>query len=263
MVLINPTLSGKSIILSKTAPESFIKWLGASAAHVIKYSGISGVKDIGDHADTGFLPLIDRNQKYHYFIAPSNRYLLSGLDQKKFVHIGTRDPHSPYPNDTLYNMIQIRNGENWFLLAGKKTFILPEIFNFCQKNSIKIIRVNQGYLRCSSLVIDNFEEPKSTIKKSIVITKDRSVITLLHQLDIQVINPPEIHVTLTGYDSGFFPGACGIWKNGIIICGSSKALITSEKKKIKQLSLITGLPIYMPDDSDLEKIIDIGSIFII
>jgi hypothetical protein len=292
-------LSGKKVILSEYAPDKFFEWLNTSGAEIHKYRSLDTVSDIGDHADTGILRLVDRSFKEHYFTAPSVKdaakwirpdiKLSTDSHEKIFVQ-GEIDPCSPYPDDTVYNMVQVRNREKWYLVVGTRTDMMPCISEFCIKNRITIRTVNQGYVRCNALVADLFRDsklysdtPLKTIKThlmtesetnceyhsaashcqvSSVITNDPSLKTLLQELEIPFLEPPEAEVALRNYNRGFFAGACGLCEQGIIVCGSAGALTPLQTRQLEKIAEITGFPFYMPEGKDL-KITDIGSVFIL
>ena len=82
-------------------------------------------------------------------------------------------------------------------LYGKLSAVDTSVLDFCRKNAIECVNVNQGYTRCSTLVVHDHA----------AITADRSVAGALkaHGAEVLLIAPG--HIRLTGFDYGFIGGA--------------------------------------------------------
>ena len=70
------------------------------------------------------------------------------------------------------------------------------------------------------------------------------------------IDPKQIK--LEGHDHGFFPGCCGVWKNNLIVCGSTKNL--KEKEELDKFLKDNNFNLIELYDGEL---VDVGSVFLI
>ncbi len=68
------------------------------------------------------------------------------------------------------------------------------------------------------------------------------------------IDPRQIK--LEGHDHGFFPGCCGVWKNNLIVCGSTKYL--KEKEELDRFLKDNNFNLIELYDGEL---VDVGSVF--
>ena len=76
------------------------------------------------------------------------------------------------------------------------------------------------------------------------------------QLTALYIDPKQIK--LEGHDHGFFPGCCGVWKNNLIVCGSTKYL--KEKEELDKFLKDNNFNLIELYDGEL---VDVGSIFLV
>ena len=140
------------------------------------------------------------------------------------------------------------------------------------------IHVNQGYTRCNLVAL----------KESVFITSDEAISRQLSavsddncqgclslskaqigastssatekpkahssQLTALYIDPKQIK--LEGHDHGFFPGCCGVWKNNLIVCGSTKHL--KEKAELDKFLKDNDFNLIELYDGEL---VDVGSVF--
>ena len=74
------------------------------------------------------------------------------------------------------------------------------------------------------------------------------------QKSVLYIDPKQIK--LEGHDHGFFPGCCGVWKNNLIVCGSTKYL--KEKEALDKFLKDNGFNLIELYDGEL---VDVGSVF--
>ena len=74
------------------------------------------------------------------------------------------------------------------------------------------------------------------------------------QLTALYIDPKQIK--LEGHDNGFFPGCCGVWKNNLIVCGSTKYL--KEKAELDKFLKDNDFNLIELYDGEL---VDVGSVF--
>lgn len=109
-----------------------------------------------------------------------------------------------YPRNILLNFLYLNN-----VLYGKVSAIDPNLKKFCLDNGIKIVNVNQGYTRCSTLVIS----------ENAVITADTSIEKVLIENGVEVLKIAEGNIVLDGYNYGFIGGASGIIDDVIVFFG--------------------------------------------
>lgn len=110
-----------------------------------------------------------------------------------------------YPQNILLNCLYLNN-----VLYGKLSAVADEVKEYCCRNNIKSVNVNQGYARCSTLVVS----------KNAVITADNSIKKALESNGAEVLKIREGHIALEGYNYGFIGGASGRIDNKIIFFGN-------------------------------------------
>ena len=74
------------------------------------------------------------------------------------------------------------------------------------------------------------------------------------EFKVLYIDPKQIK--LEGHDHGFFPGCCGVWKNNLIVCGSTKYL--KEKAELDKVLKDNNFNLIELYDGEL---VDVGSVF--
>ena len=158
------------------------------------------------------------------------------------VVVGNSELINTYPQDIPYNAVKL---ERHFFHRLDKTE--RAILDWVQKNPDCIItHVNQGYTRCSSLVIGN----------RAVITEDAGLYQHYKSLDYDVLLIETGHVKLSGFPNGFIGGAGGNISNQLVLNGSLKH--HPSEKDIKAFIKRQNYKLVELDDEPLE---DCGSIF--
>jgi hypothetical protein len=259
-------LENRLVIAADSAPEPFISWLTDSGAKIIRYTSLPGLINIADHPDLGitYIPCFkDYPIRRTFIITKAKSFLKEKIEKKGCrVLISEKTPESPYPGDTLFNCLTVFDHQNRpFLIVGSKSCIPDETISLCREKKITILRVNQGYARCTCLAV--YKTDSKGLPECCLITDDPSIIKTTGSLNIFCIKCPEIKVSLSNFDCGFFPGACGVFEKGIIICGSLSNLTSKEIASLSDTGLKAGVDLFMPEYSGPEKIRDLGSIFII
>jgi hypothetical protein len=129
------------------------------------------------------------------------------------------------------------------------------------------IHVNQGYTRCNLVALNenafitSMEDYKTTRLqdyKGVAETqrrKDAEFRVQSSEFKVLYIDPKQIK--LEGHDHGFFPGCCGVWKNNLIVCGSTKYL--KEKEELDRFLKDNNFNLIELYDGEL---VDVGSVFI-
>lgn len=97
-----------------------------------------------------------------------------------------------YPDNVRLNCLYI-----YKKLYGNLKATDSSVLDFCQQNNIRCVHVNQGYTRCSALVIDEHA----------VITADKSIQKALQNDGVEVLFIQPGHIRLEGLNYGFIGGA--------------------------------------------------------
>lgn len=165
--------------------------------------------------------------------------IIKELKKRKIKLIeGKKEVGKKYPETVPYNAVGIEN----LLIHNLKHTDETTLSSY--ENHIN---VNQGYTRCNLLALN----------ENAFITSDVAVGTRLAtsvHYSVLYIDPKQIK--LEGQKNGFFPGCCGVWKNNLIVCGSTKNL--KEKAELDKFLKDNNFNLIELYDGDL---IDVGSIF--
>ena len=157
---------------------------------------------------------------------------------------GKKEVGRKYPDTVPYNAVGIGD-----TLIHNLKHTDPTILSLYENH----IQVNQGYTRCNLVAL----------KEDIFITSDEAISSATEKFKVQsselkvlYIDPKQIK--LEGHDHGFFPGCCGVWKNNLIVCGSTKHL--KEKEALDKFLKDNDFNLIELYDGEL---VDVGSILII
>lgn len=120
---------------------------------------------------------------------------------------GEKQPGAAYPATAIYNALATEN----FLLHNLK-YTDAAIKQHYPKGSQ--LHLNQGYTRCNLMEVG----------PNAFITVDAGIAAVLKKagLDVFLCSTKKVH--LEGFDHGFFPGCCGIYKDTIYVCGDPERL---------------------------------------
>lgn len=148
-----------------------------------------------------------------------------------------------YPEDIPYNIA----------CAGKTAIHRKDstdltIRDYFLKNEIEIINTNQGYSKCSTLIVDDYS----------IITADKSIQMAADSAGIESLLITEGYINLPGYNYGFIGGASGRYLDTIYLTGTIDH--HPDFKKIVQFIETRGLQLNILSD---QRIFDSGSIFFI
>lgn len=105
-----------------------------------------------------------------------------------------------YPENVLLNCLYFKDK-----LYGKLSAVEPTVLSFCKEQNIEPVNVNQGYSRCSTLVISD----------NAVITADKSIEKAMKNNGAEVLLVSSGDILLEGFDYGFIGGA-GFCDNNIV-----------------------------------------------
>jgi len=148
-----------------------------------------------------------------------------------------------YPEDISYNIACTGR-----IALHRKECTENTILEYLRENNIQIENTNQGYTKCSTMIVDD----------NSIVTSDRSIHTAAGRsgLDSLLISPG--YIDLPGYNYGFIGGASGRFLDTIYLTGSIGDHPDSDR--ITDFIQSRGLRIKVLSD---EKIFDAGSIFFI
>ena len=116
-----------------------------------------------------------------------------------------KNPSPEYPRDVALNCAVI--GKN--IIANAK-YCAPEIKAFADKNGLTLLHTNQGYAKCSTVVIS----------ENAIITSDASIAAVAKLGGIDTLTVSAGYVSLPPYEYGFIGGASGADTENVYFCGS-------------------------------------------
>ena len=147
-----------------------------------------------------------------------------------------------YPQDIAFNIATCDN-----TLFGNIKYNAAEVIEFAKSKAFKLQSVNQGYTKCSTVVLGN----------KAVITADDGIAksAISNGLQVLKINNSPDSVTLNGYNYGFIGGACGVVNNKIYFSGDIN--LHPDGKNIINFCNSLG---FETINLTAEKLVDIGGI---
>ena len=163
---------------------------------------------------------------------------------------GKKEVGRKYPDTVPYNAVGIGD-----TLIHNLKHTDPTILSLYENH----IQVNQGYTRCNLVALKEGVFITSIPDNRQQTTDNRlcpseSHVETYGRTSILYIDPKQIK--LEGHDHGFFPGCCGVWKNNLIVCGSTKYL--KEKEALDKFLKDNDFNLIELYDGEL---VDVGSIF--
>ncbi len=148
-----------------------------------------------------------------------------------------------YPEDVSYNIVCTGN-----TAFHRKKSTAPEILDYLHRNKIDIINTNQGYSKCSTLIID----------ENSIITADKSIHSSAINNSLNSLLIGEGYIELPGYKYGFIGGASGKFNDTIYLTGTIKH--HPYENKIEQLIRSKGMNLKFLSS---RRLFDSGSILFI
>lgn len=115
-----------------------------------------------------------------------------------------KKPGKNYPENILLNCLYHNNK-----LYGKLSATDSSVREYCRENNIETVNVNQGYTRCSTLVVND----------KAVITADKSIEKAMKNNGVEVLLISAGNIVLEGFDYGFIGGASFSDNNTIYFFG--------------------------------------------
>lgn len=191
-------------------------------------------QSIRNHPDIYFLQLSSRECIYAPCVPED---VLEALKNQRIRLVpGTSNPYSEHPNTACYNAVCLDN-----FLIHNIAYTNETMINEVTNRGIEIIKVEQGYTRCSSVPVG----------KQAIITADLGIAEAVREKGIDVLTISPGNVILPGEKYGFLGGATGILPDGTIVFVGDvnthpdvSAIINFlQKHKINYLDLVR-LPLY-------------------
>ncbi|MCL2155639.1 MAG: hypothetical protein FWH53_08250 [Leptospirales bacterium] len=148
-----------------------------------------------------------------------------------------------YPDDIPYNIALVGN-----FAIHRKNFTDRVIQDYLLNKGITLVDTNQGYAKCSTLIVDN----------NSIITSDRSINNAAKSVGIDTLLISDNFIDLPGYSHGFIGGASGSYGSTIYLTGgidhhpSRDEIESFIESKNMQLKILSS-----------KRIIDVGSLFFI
>lgn len=112
-----------------------------------------------------------------------------------------------YPNDAMLNAVCV--GQDFICRARS---VYPEALRYAETNGMRIVSVNQGYVKCNLLVVNEH--------KKAVITEDVGMERTLATHGYTVLLLKTHGVKLEPYANGFIGGASGVTEREVLFCGN-------------------------------------------
>ncbi|MGN0502693.1 MAG: DUF6873 family GME fold protein [Ruminococcus sp.] len=140
------------------------------------------------HADMQILPINN-----DIFILNECTALAEKLPNERLIFCNEKAGEK-YPDNILLNFLFLHN-----TFYGKLSAIDKNLLNYCKEKDIRILNINQGYARCSTLVLND----------NAVITSDSSIEKALKNDGVEVLLISSGNIVLEGYNYGFIGGAGG------------------------------------------------------
>lgn len=168
--------------------EDIIEELQGMGVRVLRVMRSADLPEpLASHADLLVLPLGGDLVA----VSADQDELIAGLELESFRVIRVGGLGREYPRDCRLNVLPLGNR-----LIGNRRAIAEELLS---AGPYETVHVNQGYTRCSSVLID----------EDTVLTDDQSIgKTVLNFAKYSIIMKQN-EVILKGYDHGFIGGSCG------------------------------------------------------
>ena len=116
----------------------------------------------------------------------------------------SQNPSSKYPHDVALNCALISTS----IIANTK-YCADEIQAFAAENKLTLLHTNQGYAKCSTVVVSD----------NAIITSDASIALVARENGIDTLTINSGGVVLPPYEYGFIGGASGADKQNVFFCG--------------------------------------------
>lgn len=164
---------------------------------------------------------------------------LSGLGLSVFL--SNSSLHSNYPLDIILNAVTLPNYFIHYLDYTDKNLL-----NIVNTSSKKLIKVKQGYTKCSTAIVTN----------NAIITSDKGIASALISEGIDVLLIPPGDIDLPGLNYGFIGGCCGLLEKNLLAFYGSLEYYKHGEEILRFLKKHNVEPVFLRNG----KLIDRGSI---
>ncbi len=237
-----PLKKVNTILISNRIDESLkslLKSLDINLLYTIDNPNLA--KPVADHADMSVHPVTDKlfivdNSVYSYYKNLLDPYGIEVISSSTSLT-------SKYPMDCLLNVSRI---QNYYI---HNTVTEPSLESQLKSMGLELIKVNQGYSKCSTLILNC----------DTIVTSDIGIHKTLIQYNINSNLIPQGNIELKGYNTGFI-GGCGgmISPDTLVLSGDPRTYLYGEAL----FKIILDLGIHIEYVSN-RKIVDFGSLIII
>lgn len=213
-----------------------LRKLGLSVVEADELAGVSGAEKY--HADISVIHLGDKNM----LVAKNNSILAEKLNQLGYnVVLSENNISGKYPSCIALNAVLLSKN-----LICRSSLIDNKLRKYCDKRSIKLVDVKQGYARCSTAVV----------AENAVITSDVGIYQACIKNNIDALKIESGYIEIDDYDYGFIGGTCGKLSDDILAFSGN---IKEHKNyyNMKAFALNYGVNLLSLSDS---RLFDIGGI---
>ncbi|MGN0452933.1 MAG: DUF6873 family GME fold protein [Ruminococcus sp.] len=177
---------------------------------------INSIKAMGiDVVESKCVTALRRNEQYHadmqalrindrLFLAENCNYLSGEFISSSREIIRVETLEEKYPGNVLLNAVFIRNK-----LFCKVSAISKRVCDYCNAMGIELINVNQGYTKCSTLIVSD----------NAVITADETIYKAMSENRVRCLKIRAGYIKLQDADYGFIGGASGRVGDKILFFG--------------------------------------------
>ena len=167
------------------------------------------------HADMQAL-----NIKGKLFVNSNCKAVVNTLDKLNIAYTLCEDIGNKYPDNVALNAALVGNR-----LLCKEKALHPRVKEYCNINNIKVLNVNQGYTKCSTLILN----------ENAIITDDESIekVSLINNINVLKISKGDIF--LDSETVGFIGGASAVIDDIVYFFGD----ITSHRDGVKIIEFLS------------------------
>lgn len=195
--------------VGRHASKNFVEAVKNKGYHPLKLPQNSWTyKPVNDHPDLFFFTLPDSKicvttRQMHPYI---KTHIETHFSDWQF-YLSENDVVGEYPTNVGLNVLTIGK----YVIANMK-YIDQLVLNILRELDYKTIHVNQGYVKCTTIKID----------ESSCLTSDASIESALKQNGIDVLYVDPRSIKLNGFSHGFIGGAAVRLDNSILFNGDIK-----------------------------------------
>ncbi len=137
-----------------------------------------------------------------------------------------------YPHNVALNAALVGNN-----LFCKVDALAAEVRDFCINNDIRLVNVNQGYAKCSTLIVND----------NAIITADPTIHKAATDVNIDALLINQGHIVLDDKNYGFIGGASGVIGDNVLFFGdldthpdAESIKLFLKKYNMRHISLYSG-----------------------